>query len=143
MKREVQANQVPKGLFKLTLADIEKQKKDRRQATIEAVKNQYEKNPKKCFDLQTMQRPTIEKVARAKEENEKRIEDSLKFEGIVPRKAPDVSKKAAPVKFNVAALKREKYLIDREGVEEMKRLEEMAMGLKDASEFNRWKAEMN
>ena len=51
MKREVQANQVPKGLFKLTLADIEKQKKDRRQATIEAVKNQYEKNPKKCFDL--------------------------------------------------------------------------------------------
>jgi hypothetical protein len=89
-----------------------------------------------------MQRPTIDKVNRALEENEKRIEDSLKFEGVKPKKAPDFSKKEAPVKLNVAALKREKFLIDREDVEEQKRLEEMAMGLKDASEFNRWRSEM-
>jgi hypothetical protein len=50
-------------MFKLTLADIEQQKKERRQKTIEAVKAEYESNPKKVFDLATMQRPTIEKVA--------------------------------------------------------------------------------
>jgi hypothetical protein len=47
------------------------------------------------------------------------------------------------VKLNVAALKREKFLIDREQVEEQKKLDEMAMGLKDASDFNRWRSEMD
>ena len=47
------------------------------------------------------------------------------------------------MKLNVAALKREKFLIDREQVEEQKKLDEMAMGLKDASEFNRWRSEMD
>lgn len=44
--------------------------------------------------------------------------------------------------MNVAALKREKHLIDKEEKEAQERLDQMAMGLKDASEFNRWKAEM-
>jgi len=43
----------------------------------------------------------------------------------------------------VAALKREKYLIDKEEQEAKARIEEMALGLKDASEFNRWKSEMD
>lgn len=55
---------------------------------------------------------------------------------------PDFEKKEANVKLNVAALKREKHLIDKEEQEAEARLAEMAMGLKDASEFNRWKAEM-
>ena len=56
---------------------------------------------------------------------------------------PDFDKKTANVKLNVAALKREKHLIDKEEREEKERLDQMAMGLKDASEFNRWKSEMN
>ena len=56
---------------------------------------------------------------------------------------PDFEKKQADVKLNVAALKREKHLIDKEEREEKVRLDQMAMGLKDASEFNRWKSEMN
>lgn len=71
------------------------------------------------------------------------IEASLKFEGIKAKAMPDFSKKEAAVKLNVAALKREKFLIDREDVEEQKKVEEMAMGLKDATEFNRWKREMD
>ena len=90
-----------------------------------------------------MNHPTIEKVAKAKVENEKRIQESLKFDGVKARKAPDFSKAEANVKLNVAALKREKFLIDREQVEEHKKLEEMAMGLKDASDFNRWRSEMD
>ena len=56
---------------------------------------------------------------------------------------PDFDKKEANVRLNVAALKREKYLIDKEEVERETALAEMAMGLKDASEFNRWKREMD
>jgi hypothetical protein len=73
MKREVKANPVPSALYKLTLADIEQQKKERRQKTIDAIKQEYEQNPKKKFELATMQRPTIEKVAKAKADNEKLI----------------------------------------------------------------------
>ena len=55
---------------------------------------------------------------------------------------PNFDKMNANVKLNVAALKREKHLIDQEEREVKERLDAMAMGLKDASEFNRWKSEM-
>lgn len=55
---------------------------------------------------------------------------------------PNFEKYEADVKLNVAALKREKHLIDKDEREAQAKLDEMAMGLKDASEFNRWKAEM-
>ena len=90
-----------------------------------------------------MQRPTIDKVQKAKDDAEKLFQDGLKFQGIKARNMPDFQKKEAAVKLNVAALKREKYLIDREDVEEQKKIDEMAMGLKDASDFNRWKREMD
>jgi len=55
---------------------------------------------------------------------------------------PNFEKKTANVKLNVAALKREKHLIDMEEREYKERIDQMTMGLKDASEFNRWKSEM-
>jgi len=57
---------------------------------------------------------------------------------VKPRQAPDFSKKAAQVKLNTAALKREGNLIAKEEKAEALKLKEMEMGLKDASEFNRW-----
>ena len=128
---------------KKTLADIENDKKQRRQATINAIRGEYEGNTKKRFALATEARPTISKADRVKEEMEEQIVRELKFEGTKPRKMPNFDKHEANVKLNVAALKREKHLIDLEEREEMEKLEQMAMGLKDASEFNRWKAEMN
>jgi len=53
IKKEVVANPVPKGIFKKTLADIEAEKKQRRMATINMVKNEYESNTKKRFNLVT------------------------------------------------------------------------------------------
>jgi hypothetical protein len=44
IKREVKANPVPKNLNKKSLADIEDEKKKRRQATVEAIKKEYEDN---------------------------------------------------------------------------------------------------
>jgi len=42
------------------------------------------------------------------------------------------------VKLNVAMLKREKHLIDKEERAHAEKLAQMEMGLKDASEFIRW-----
>ena len=46
IKREVKANPVPKNLNKTSLADIDKEKKQRRQATIDAIRKEYEANEK-------------------------------------------------------------------------------------------------
>ena len=73
---------------------------------------------------------------------EKQLTNELKFKGTVPRAMPDFSKNKAEVKLTAAALKREKHLIDKEEADEAKRLADMEMGLKDASEFNRWQREM-
>lgn len=51
---------------------------------------------------------------------------------------PDFSTNQADVKLNVAALKREKHLIDKEEKQNADLLAQMEMGLKDASEFYRW-----
>ena len=92
--------------------------------------------------MQTEGRPTISKFDKVKREAEDQIKKELKFDGVKPRPMPNFEAKEANVKLNVAALKREKALIDREEAEMELKVKEMAMGLKDASEFNRWKAEM-
>jgi len=53
---------MPKNMGK-TLADIEADKKSRRQATINAIKGDYEGNIKKRFNLASEARPTIAKAA--------------------------------------------------------------------------------
>jgi hypothetical protein len=40
------------------LADVERQKKERRIATTDAIRREYESNPKKQFDLSTAVRPS-------------------------------------------------------------------------------------
>ena len=84
-----------------------------------------------------------QRVETVKKEVEAQIQKDINFDGPKPLKMPDFEKKEANVKLNVAALKREKYLIDKEEIEQETKLAEMAMGLKDASEFNRWKREMD
>ena len=66
IKREVKARPMPANLNKKTLADIEEDKKQRRQATINAIKGEYESNLKKKFALQTADRPTIGKFDKAR-----------------------------------------------------------------------------
>lgn len=143
IKREIKAKPVPTGMFKKSLADVEDEKKERRQATIKAIKGEYEQNPKKRFELATGGLKSNAKPEAVQQEVEKNFQNKLKFEGNRARPMPNFDKKEANVKLNVAALKREKYLIDKEEIEQETRLAEMAMGLKDASEFNRWKREMD
>jgi hypothetical protein len=59
LAREVIANPIPKGLFKKNIVDIEKDKEERRKAKTEAIRKEYEDNPKKRFKLETAERPTV------------------------------------------------------------------------------------
>jgi hypothetical protein len=77
IKREVKAKPMPANFNKKTLADIEADKKKRRQATIEAIKGEYEGNPKKRFALATGARPTINKFDKVKEEAEHLVTKDL------------------------------------------------------------------
>ena len=142
IKREVSAMPLPKNMNRKSLADIEKDKKDRRLATTNAIRNQYETNDKQRFPLATEALTSIKKNEEVKELMEKQLTKELKFKGTAPRSMPDFSKNKAEVKLTAAALKREKHLIDKEEAEEAKRLADMEMGLKDSSEFNRWQREM-
>lgn len=63
-------------------------------------------------------RPTINKFDKVKDEVEEAIVRELKFEGTKPLEMPNFDRNPANVKLNVAALKREKHLIDMEEREE-------------------------
>jgi len=70
IKREIKARPFPKAAHKKTLEDFEADKKQRRQATINAIKGDYENNPKKRFVLSSEARPTINKFGKVQEEVE-------------------------------------------------------------------------
>lgn len=142
IKREVKAAPVPRHLNKKSLADVEREKEERRLATVNAVRSQYESGPKKKFDLATGALKSTQKNDFSREEVERCIQKELKFEGTKPRAMPNFEKHRAEVKITAAALKREKHQIELEEREESKRLADMEMGLKDASEFIRWQREM-
>jgi hypothetical protein len=46
IKREVVAMPIPKNMNKKSLADIEKDKLDRRLATVNAIRSEYETGPR-------------------------------------------------------------------------------------------------
>lgn len=121
IKREIKARPMP-NFAKKTLADIEKDKKQRRMATVNAIKNEYEGNTKKRFELATEGRPGISKADKVRQEMEVAATKDIRFEGTKPRKMPNFDRMDANVKLNVAALKREKHLIDKEEREEQERV---------------------
>ena len=65
IKREVVAKPVPKHLNKKSLADIQNDKEQRRKATVEAIRKEYEGNSKQKFDLATGALPSYGKVEKA------------------------------------------------------------------------------
>ena len=89
IKREVKSNPVPKNLFKKTMADIEKEKEERRKQKLESVRQQYEGN-KQRFNLQVEERP--KKFEEKKLQYIKAEEDKLQFGMKHARKVPDFDK---------------------------------------------------
>jgi hypothetical protein len=56
---------------------------------------------------------------------------------------PDFEQHEADVRLNIAMLKREKHLIDKDEAATASLVKQMEMGLKDASEFDKWRGEMD
>lgn len=95
IKREVKANPMPKNLNKNSLADIVKVKEERRQATIAAIRKEYEQNPKQRFPLATEALPSAQLQPKVVENCNKAITDQLKFNDFRPRSMPDFTKHEA------------------------------------------------
>jgi hypothetical protein len=109
LKREVKSNPVPKNLFKKTLADLEKEKDDRRKLKTDAVRAEYVLNEKKKFKLTTEDRPN--KFDKIKAEIISKQEEELQFNRKHAREMPDFESKKAPIKLNQAAVLREGHLL--------------------------------
>jgi len=75
--RECKANPVPKGLFKKSVVDIEKEKEERRKAKTDAIRREYEDNTKKRFELATEARPTVNKFEASKAKLEEEFQAGL------------------------------------------------------------------
>ena len=77
LARETIANPIPKGLFKKTVKDVEKDKEDRRKAKTDAIRREYEDNNKKRFELATEKLGSINKFEKAKVELETELNNKL------------------------------------------------------------------
>ena len=114
IKREVKGNPVPANLNRKSLADIEADKKMRRQATADAIRREYEHGAVQKFPLASAERPSASYIEGVRAKVEAEFVKDLKFGDFKPREMPDFTRHQADVKLNVAMLKREKHLIDKE-----------------------------
>ena len=73
----MKANPFPKHIFKKTVNDIEKEKEERRKAKTEAIRREYEENPKKRFELKSETQPSVNKFGKVKEELEEKFQGEI------------------------------------------------------------------
>jgi hypothetical protein len=140
LKRELKANPVPKNLYRRTLAEIEKEKIERRKNQIDRVKNEYEHGKVQPFKLKTGETSYDMEKVKAKFDDEER--KRYQFDKKHTNKMPNFDKVDAPVKFNTAAILREGHQITKKQKEEQKVMKDFEMNMRDESEFNRWSKEM-
>ncbi|KAF0695737.1 Aste57867_13473 [Aphanomyces stellatus] len=132
---ESKAHPVP-DLNKLTLADIDVQKKKRLEQMKEQVLKKYEESSAQPFQLEET-RSNLEAIKREVEE-QRMAELKLKFKA---KPAPSFTKDA-PVKLNTAAILREDALYKKKQEKEAKIIQAYESDLRDASEFYRWQSGM-
>ena len=144
LPRETKATAIPKGLFKKNVADIEKEKADRRAAKTEQIRQDYNQSQVKKFELATEGRTNlVDKYEQTKVEVEEKIQAELNFGGPKARKMPNFDKIEAPVKLTAAAVKREALALKKAQEEEEKRLHDLEYNQRDDTEFTTWKREMD
>jgi len=133
------AKEFPLEAFhKKSLKTIEMERNNRLEIISENVIKKYKSIP--VLELKTAKRPTnIDKIS--KEINEKR-EQELQFDMKYHQPLRDFNTLQANVKYNETAILREEYLIKKKQKEEEEELKKILVEKKDASEFERWKREM-
>lgn len=139
--REIKANPVPKAHYRRTLAEIEKEKQDRRKSKLNLIRQEYEGGSVQMFKLKTAEtKYDINQVKERIADEEKKM---LKFDMKYSNKLPDFENIEAPVKVNTAAIMREGHLLKKKQEVEHQILKDFEMNMRDGSEFNRWFSEMN
>lgn len=83
-----------------------------------------------------------EKFEKAKNEVLKKKEDELKFAMKHTREIPDFTKVEAPVKLTSAAVLREGHALKVKAEQDAKVMRDLEINMRDASEFDRWRREM-
>ena len=83
-----------------------------------------------------------DKFEKAKNEVLKRKEDELQFAMKHAREIPDFTKVEAPVKLTSAAVLREGHALKIKAEQEAKIMRDLEINMRDASEFERWRREM-
>jgi hypothetical protein len=72
----------------------------------------------------------------------KKKEEELKFQMKHSREVPDFSKVEAPVKLTSAAVLREGHALKIKAEQDAKIMKDLEINMRDASEFDRWRREM-
>ncbi|CAI2385508.1 unnamed protein product [Moneuplotes crassus] len=140
IKRETKAIPLPKHIFKKSLADIEKEKQERRKNQIERVRKDYEKGKVQPFKLKTKE--TNYDIEKVKEKFQEEDNKKYQFDKKHARKLPDFNKNEPEIKPTAAAILREGHQLTKKRQEEEKILKDFEMNMRDASEFDRWSKEM-
>jgi hypothetical protein len=135
----VKSNPVPDTTYTTNLNEIVEEKKKRKEEIQESVNKGYEESAVKRFELQTDKRPTnIEKL---REEAEKKLDEAT-AKKTYSRPMPVYDNADANIKMNAATILKEEAIIKRSKQEEEDYLKQIEMNMRDSSEFESWKKEM-
>ena len=134
----IKRREVPKAIYKKDLKDIEQEKKERREQLKKETREKFagERN----FGFATHARPMNLDKTKAKVERER--EKELQFDKKHSRPMPNFEEKKAVVKLNKGAVMREGYLLQKKREQDEYVAKEFEMNLRDASEYERWRREM-
>lgn len=130
---------VPDFIYNTNLDAITNEKKAKRDAGKEQTKEKYSKGAQP-FKFKTDERPMyLEEIKKQVEEEE---QNQLKF-NMKHHEAPlNFKEIEAEVRMNAAAIMREHHLLQKNTVEEEKKLKSYEVDLHNSGEFDRWQKEM-
>lgn len=99
----------------------------------------YQESKVQRFELNTEKRP--EQLEKLKEEAEKKIQEETAFKTYY-RPMPTFDHTQTEIKMNAATILKEEAIIKRSKQEEEDYLKQIEMNMRDSSEFEKWKKQM-
>jgi len=134
----VTVNEVPSNLNLISLADIDKTRKEQLEATRKVTAEKYNKND--LFKLhETKGGRKIEDIRKEVEEAERK---ELAFDSSFVNPVPDFNNETAKVRLNVATILREDALYKKQTAKDAQILKNYEEELRDPSEYYAWQKEM-
>lgn len=139
IEQNIAANPIPMDLDKVTLADLEEQRRRKAEQIRQETLQKYQ-DPTLNFKLaKTKGGRDIEDVRREIEEN---FESELKFDSSYVNEPPDFNRIPAKVKLNTAAILREDALYKKQQEKDYNLLKNYEEELRDCTEYYLWQNQM-